>query len=132
LMVQPIRRRRRGTITRGSSVHRYTMLQLLGLAQSRSSSSRVIAGASSTPPNVSRDRPLARSARRVPNSNAVRRSGRRDGWTKPLRGGSGTVGLTSKCSLIPSKRGRSMTNHEVTARWNPCPQIRSTRTTRRI
>lgn len=43
LMVHPIQRRRRGTMTRGSSAHRYTMLQLFGLAQSRSRSSRVTA-----------------------------------------------------------------------------------------
>ncbi len=45
LMVHPIQRRRRGTITRGSSAHRYTMLQLFGLAQSRSRSSQVTAEA---------------------------------------------------------------------------------------
>src|SRR4029077_1507564 len=44
LMVQPIHGRRRGTITRGSLTHRYTRLQLFGLAQNSSSSLRVTAG----------------------------------------------------------------------------------------
>lgn len=43
LMVQPIHGRRRGTITRGSLAHRYTRLQLFGLAHSSSSSLRVTA-----------------------------------------------------------------------------------------
>jgi len=49
LMVHPIHGRRRGTITRGSSAHRYTMPQLFGLAQSRSRSLRFTAIVSMRP-----------------------------------------------------------------------------------
>jgi hypothetical protein len=49
LMVHPIHGRRRGTITRGSSAHRYTMPQLFGLAQSWSSSLRFTAVVSMRP-----------------------------------------------------------------------------------
>ena len=49
LMVHPIQGRRRGTIIRGSSAHRYTMPQLFGLAQSRSSSLRFTAIVSMRP-----------------------------------------------------------------------------------
>lgn len=49
LTVHPIHGRRRGTITRGSSAHRYTMPQLFGLAQSRSSFLRFTAVVSMMP-----------------------------------------------------------------------------------